>query len=94
MISELAADESESTARAGVIAEKIRAVLDKPYTLRIQNEDKSETTVEHHCTASIGVALFSRHEASQADVLKRADAVMYRAKEAGCNLIRFHDSTA
>jgi len=92
MISELDVDRSESAAEAGFIAEKIRAALAKPYVLQVEHEGAAKTTVEHHCTASIGVALFGKHEASEEDILKRADAAMYQAKEAGCNLIRFYDS--
>ena len=46
--------------------------------------------VEHHCTASIGVALFINHETSQDEIFKWADKAMYQAKEAGRNSIRFH----
>lgn len=91
VIGELGVDRSESTAQAGIIAEKIRAALAKPYVLKIRQEGKAEATVEHRCTASIGVALFGKHEASQEDILKRADMAMYQAKEAGSDLIRFFD---
>jgi len=94
LIGDLDADKAESRAQAGVLAEKIRAALDKPYMLTIQQEGSAETTVEHQCTPSIGVALFGKHEASQDAILSWADTAMYRAKEAGCNLIRFYDSTA
>lgn len=94
MISELDADKTESTAQAGIIAEKIRVALAKPYVLKVRHQGKADTTVEHQCTASIGVALFSKHEASRDDILKRADTAMYQAKEAGCNLIRFNDLKA
>jgi len=92
MISELDAEESASAAQAGVIAEKIRLALARPYVFTIQHEDAAAITVEHQCTASIGVTLFGRHEARQEDILKRADTAMYQAKAAGCNLIRFCDS--
>ena len=91
MIGELDADKNESMAQARLIAEKIRVTLSAPYLLTIRHEGKAETTVEHHCTASIGVALFINHEASQDDILKWADSAMYEAKEAGRNLVRFHD---
>ena len=89
MISELDTEQSESAAQAGIIAEKIRAALAKPYVLAIQHGEAAQRTVEHQCTASIGVALFGKHEARQDDILKRADAAMYRAKAAGRNLVRF-----
>ncbi len=87
IISELDADKSGSTTRAGIIGEKIRAALAKPYVFKIQHVGKAETTVEHHCTASIGVALFIGNEASQNDILKWADTAMYQAKEAGRNRV-------
>lgn len=90
MISELDAD--ISTAQAGIIAEKIRAILAKPYVLQIRHEGEAETTIEHQCTASIGVTLFGKNGASADDILKWADRAMYQAKEAGCNLIRYFDS--
>ena len=92
MINELNADKSESATQGGVIAEKIRAALAKPYVLQVRHEGTAQTTVEHQCTASIGVALFGKDDSSQEDVLKRADTAMYQAKEAGRNLIRFYDA--
>ena len=94
IISALDEDKAKSTTQARIVAEKIRAVLATPYELRIQHEGRAETTVGHHCTASIGVALFVKDEAGQEDILKWADMAMYQAKEAGRNLIRFHDSEA
>jgi GGDEF domain-containing protein len=38
------------------------------------------------------VALFVNGEAGEEEIIKRADMAMYRAKEAGGNLIRFFDS--
>jgi len=92
LLSDLNADKAESAAQAQVIAEKIRVTLSAPYFLTIKHEGQADTRIEHHCTASIGVALFINHEASQTDILKWADSAMYQAKEAGRNLIRFHDS--
>jgi GGDEF domain-containing protein len=62
--------------------------------LQVRDEGGAQTTVEHQSTASIGVALFGRQDVSQGDILTRADRVMYQAKEAGCNLIRFFDQQA
>jgi len=94
ILSDLNADKAESTSQAEMAAEKIRVTLSGPYLLTIKHEGKAETTVEHHCTVSIGVALFINHEASQDDILKWADTAMYQAKEAGRNLIRFSDAKA
>ncbi|MDP2826715.1 MAG: diguanylate cyclase [Sulfuritalea sp.] len=94
MLSDLNADKAESTSHAEIVAEKIRIRLSEPYLLTIRQEGKEDTTVEHHCTVSIGVTLFIDHEASQDDILKWADVAMYQAKEAGRNSIRFYDSKA
>ena len=91
MIAELDADRSAAMARAGTIAEKVRAVLAKPYALRIQPEGEAPAIIEHQCTASIGVALFGKDEISRESILKWADTAMYRAKEEGRNLIRFYE---
>lgn len=92
LISDLDADKSESAAEARLIAEKIRVALSAPYLLTIRQKGKAETSVEHHCSASIGVALFIDHEASQDDILKWADSAMYEAKEAGRNLVRIYET--
>lgn len=94
LLSELDANKAESTAQAGIVAEKIRAALAEPYVLKVRHEGEAETTVEHCCTSSIGVVLFINHEASAEDIPKWADMVMYQAKEAGRNLIRFYEPKA
>ena len=90
ILSELSVGKADATAQAHLVAEKIRASLDKPYVLTYKQEGKKEITVEHHCTTSIGVVVFIDHEGSQDDILKWADAAMYQAKEAGGNLIRYY----
>ena len=87
MVSEIGADKDDSTEQARNVAEKIRIALSEPYRLTVKHDGKAETTITHQCTASIGVALFSNHEASPNDVLKWADEAMYRAKDAGRNSI-------
>ncbi|MEF8701045.1 MAG: PAS domain S-box protein [Candidatus Accumulibacter sp. UW20] len=94
MLSTLHANQTESASQAGIVAEKIRLALVQPYQLTIRREDMAEQTLAHQCTASLGVALFFDHQASQDDLLKWADAAMYQAKESGGNLIRFHDPKA
>ncbi len=90
VITDLDLEKNESTAEASSIAEKICATLAKPYRLEIAPEGRTASVIEHRCTASIGVTLFRAQEASQDDVLKRADTAMYKAKEAGRNTIRFN----
>ena len=94
VLSELDVDKAESTTQASIVAEKIRAALAEPYVLTIRQTGGAETTIEHHCTSSIGVVLFISHEPGAEDILKWADMAMYQAKEAGRNLIRFYDSKA
>ena len=92
ILSELDTDKAESNVQAAIVAEKIRATLAEPYLLTFKQEGDTEIAVEHHCTSSIGVALFINHKARPEDVLKWADMAMYQAKEGGRNLIRFFDS--
>jgi len=88
IISELEQDRARSMAEAGKVAEKVRLTLVEPYRLKIRNNDQAQGIVEHHCTASIGVALFIDSECSQDDIFKRADAAMYQAKAMGRNSVR------
>ncbi len=91
MICELTADRNESIEQARAVAEKIRLALARPYILEAQDEYGSTRTIEHRCSASIGITLFIDHQTSFADILKEADLAMYAAKEAGRNMIRFHE---
>lgn len=87
MLPELSADRDASVKLAGIVAEKVRLALAEPYRLLVE----PGSIVVHHCTASIGIALFGGMENSQDDILKWADAAMYAAKEAGRNAIRFYE---
>jgi diguanylate cyclase (GGDEF)-like protein len=87
--------EAESTEQARIVAEKVRASLAAPYTFAIRNGDATTSKdIEHRCSASIGVVVFSKDDQSPGDILKRADAAMYEAKNQGRNLVRFFQSTA
>ena len=78
---------SRTARQAGAVAEKLRLSLAEPYILSVQHEGMPDTTVEHHCTASVGVSMFTNHEASQEDILKWADAAMYQATRQGKDCI-------
>lgn len=52
-------------------------------------EGQSPTTVEHRCSASIGVTLFINHVLSQDEIYQAADRAMYQAKKAGGNRVQF-----
>ncbi|MFZ2266561.1 MAG: diguanylate cyclase [Azonexus sp.] len=92
MIGDLNEDKTKSTSQAEIVAEKIRISLSGAYRLNIKREGVAESTVEHHCSASIGVVVFLDHEASPDDLLKWADQAMYQAKDAGRNAIRFYEA--
>jgi diguanylate cyclase (GGDEF)-like protein/PAS domain S-box-containing protein len=91
MLSELDADKKASTEQTRHVAEKLLASLSAPYLLTICHGALPKTRVEHHCTASIGVALFIGHECSLDDILRWADTAMYQAKDAGKNQIAFYE---
>jgi diguanylate cyclase (GGDEF)-like protein len=90
LLNELPADKISAVEQAGKVAEKVRATLAEPYILTISHEGVASTQVTHHCTVSIGVSMFSNQAGSQEDLMERADAAMYQAKEAGRNSIRFY----
>jgi diguanylate cyclase (GGDEF)-like protein/PAS domain S-box-containing protein len=94
LLSDLNLDEGESMAESSHVAEKIRTTLATPYLLTASHEGETANTVNHRCSASIGVALFNGNDVSQNDVFKRADAAMYQAKEAGRNLYRIYGVSA
>jgi diguanylate cyclase (GGDEF)-like protein/PAS domain S-box-containing protein len=87
LLSELNANKAESTIQAGLVAEKIRIALSKPYRLSIRQPDTQVTGLEYSCAASIGLALFIGHEATTLEILKWADTAMYQAKDAGGNRV-------
>ncbi|WP_299195915.1 GGDEF domain-containing protein [uncultured Amphritea sp.] len=84
LLSELHIDMALSIKQALSVAEKIRASLALPYILRREHEG-AVTTMEHHCTASIGLTLFGMNERCEEKILKAADKAMYQAKESGRN---------
>ena len=92
ILSALSADEAESASLAHAIAGKICNAISQPYLLQIEadGDGRAGNLVEHHCSASVGIAMFLGHETRPDDILNWADLAMYQAKEAGRNAIRFH----
>ena len=82
MLEGLSRKTEEAAVQAGQVAEKIRLLLAKPYDI---------SGGDYHCTSSLGVTLFNRHEGSVENLLKQADLAMYKAKDSGRNAIRFFD---
>ncbi|ARS48535.1 EAL domain-containing protein [Ectopseudomonas hydrolytica] len=75
---------SEVTRQVRQVAEKLRHLLAEPMLLD-----------GHHLqvTPSIGIALIPDHGETPADLLKRADIALYRAKDSGRNAIQLFRST-
>lgn len=88
MMCELTHNRVEATEQARVVAEKIRHSLSEPYSLLVRIDGSTLTTIEHRCSASIGVLVFNCAEATADHILTGADAAMYQAKDAGRNLVR------
>ena len=82
MLEDLSRDAKEAAAQAETVGEKALRMICSPFLLEGQ---------EHHSTASVGISLFSGYEETEEELLKRADAAMYRAKTAGRNTVRFFD---
>lgn len=89
ILSALDKNKDTSAKYAHNVAEKIRISLSLSYKLKI-HRDQEDGDIEHSCTASIGVLVFDEKEGNEDDLLKRADAAMYKAKDAGKNAIYFY----
>ena len=84
ILAELNEDKTHAAAEAEGVAGKLMEALTEPYELGLH---------EHHCTASIGIALFDALAQGSEDLMKQADLAMYQSKAAGRNAIRFFDPT-
>jgi diguanylate cyclase (GGDEF)-like protein/PAS domain S-box-containing protein len=83
-------DRDRATSKALCVAQKILDALSRPYRLTVRRQGSASVEVEHCCSASIGVAVFTGDDAGPADVLQWADSAMYRAKDAGRRAVRLH----
>lgn len=90
LLKELDADSADAAAHAKIVAEKIRSALARPHRLQLLQPENGDTEIEHRCTSSIGIVLFSGREHDRDDIIKCADIAMYQAKSAGRNAICLH----
>ncbi|MFT7003375.1 MAG: diguanylate cyclase (GGDEF)-like protein/PAS domain S-box-containing protein [Sulfurimonas sp.] len=90
IVNELEKEKEKSIFELNVIAEKILCALSATYLLEMKSNNNLK--IEYQCTASIGATLFKEDEESVESLFERADAVMYEAKDAGRNTIRFYSS--
>ena len=91
MLTELDTEEPLSRQQVKTISEKIRLDLAEPYLINVTNDEGFTVTVEHYCTASIGVVLFKGTSPGKEEIIKLADDAMYQAKNAGRNRIVFYE---
>jgi diguanylate cyclase (GGDEF)-like protein/PAS domain S-box-containing protein len=84
MLEELGSEAAAAAVQAETVAEHIRSELTRPFRLA----DGSE----HFGSASIGISLFFGQEDGVEALVKQADIALYRAKDAGRNMVRFFDN--
>ncbi|MDO9048362.1 MAG: EAL domain-containing protein [Methylobacter sp.] len=82
MLENLSMEVDKAATQAQGVGEKVLKAINQPYLLGGH---------KHHSSASVGISLFTNHEATSEEILKRADAAMYLAKNAGRNTMRFFD---
>ncbi|MEO6825342.1 MAG: EAL domain-containing protein [Nitrosospira sp.] len=78
----LSEDALQAATEANDIGEKILEAINEPFRLR---------DFEYHGSSSIGIRSFNDSKISMDDLLKHADAAMYKAKTAGRNTLCFFD---
>lgn len=88
LLSELDANLEKARTYADTVAHKISAALATPYVLGIDAACTSEA-IEHLCTASVGVVVFSSANSTAHALIECADAAMYCAKNQGRNCVCF-----
>ena len=82
MLEGLSGNAEEAASQTRVVGEKILAALNQSYQIAGHS---------HHSTSSIGATLFSGQKDTAEELLKQADMAMYKAKDAGRNVLRFFD---
>ncbi|WP_051901399.1 PAS domain S-box protein [Methylotenera sp. L2L1] len=93
IITKISSNQVKAKSQAAIVAEKIRSSLSEPYYIKVINDENKETIAVHHCTASIGVVLFSgENNTSKEALIKIADGAMYQAKESSRNNVVFSEN--
>lgn len=85
MLGGLAESATTAKAQALTVAEKIRSSLAAPFRLSVTYGGEPSVDIECLCPASIGVVVFMGNRISDEELMRRADKVMYEAKQAGRN---------
>jgi len=73
----------EAAHESATVADKILSALSQPFTLT--------PLVSHHCSGSIGIALFGTQDMDAEEILKRGDIAMYAAKAKGRGTAAFFE---
>ncbi|MCW9048694.1 MAG: EAL domain-containing protein, partial [Gammaproteobacteria bacterium] len=84
VLQDLGVESSQAIESCRIVADKIIATINLPYTL--ENRD-------YRTSSSIGACLFLGEELDSSEILKRADTAMFQAKQAGRNGMKFFDET-
>jgi diguanylate cyclase (GGDEF)-like protein len=86
LLEELSEDAGFAGMQMRLIGEKLRVSINQPCLLQ-----GASAPVTGSVTASVGVCLFSGHEANVDELLRHANIAMSHAKTAGRNTLRFFD---
>jgi len=87
LLPELDTNASNAEQAALQVAHKILLVMTTPYPLGHLLDAHGQPVPDHPCSVSIGLVVFAPEQASANDLLERADATMYQAKQAGRNRV-------
>ena len=82
LLPNLASNQELSSELAEQHADQVRIAISDPFYIHGH---------EYHISVSIGISLFPESNQNSADILKRADAAMYRAKQDGRNSVCFFE---
>ncbi len=80
LLPELSDETNDAINRAQAVAQQVQLSFAQPFAI---------PPYRLHVSPSIGISLFPSGDSEAEDILQQADTAMYRAKEAGCNTLRF-----